>query len=202
MYRAILVITAVALLASPWPSAAQTNDTRFQVAGHLALVSSSEFEGLDIGIGVRGSWSALSMLSVEAEMTLYPDDWPESVPFSQRRIDAFFGATAGPVLGRVRPFAKVRPGFVTFSEAPGPFACIAIFPPPLACRLAAGTTAFALDLGGGLEVFPSARTVVRVDMSDRLVRYPGPVLDRDFTAREESFFGHDFRFSVGAGVRF
>ena len=56
--------------------------------------------------------------------------------------------------------------------------------------------------GGGVEVFPSARTFVRVDVSDRLVRYPGPVFDSDFTVRDDSFFGHDFRFSIGAGLRF
>jgi hypothetical protein len=202
MSRAILLITAVVLLVAPTPVAAQTNAARFQVGGHVTGVSSGEFEGLDVGVGARVSWNALTLFGVEAEMTVYPDDWPDGVPFSKRRVEGFFGATAGPMLGRVRPFAKVRPGFVTFDEAPSPVVCLAIFPPPLSCTLAAGTTAFALDLGGGLEVFPSGRTFVRVDVSDRLVRYPGPVLDSNFTAHEESFFGHDFRFAVGAGFRF
>jgi hypothetical protein len=202
MYRANVVIVSVLLLASPTPGAAQAGDNRFQIGGQFVAVSSGEFDGTDVGFGVRGSWNAVSLLAVEAEMSFYPDDWPDPVPFSTRRIEGFFGATVGPVIGRVRPFGKVRPGFVTFDEAPNPFPCILIFPPPLQCRLAAGTTAFALDLGGGVEVFPSARTVVRVDASDRLVRYPGPVFDNDFTLRADSFFGHDFRFSIGAGLRF
>jgi hypothetical protein len=202
MCRATVVIASVLLLVSPTPGAPQAGDNRFQIGGQFVAVSSGEFDSMDMGLGIRGSWSALSLLAVEAEMTFYADDWPDPVPFTSRRIEGFFGATAGPVIGRVRPFGKVRPGFVAFDEAPRPVPCIAIFPPPLSCRLAAGTTAFALDLGGGLEVFPSARTVVRVDASDRLVRYPGPVLASDFRVRADSFFGHDFRFSIGAGWRF
>lgn len=202
VHRAIVVMTGVLVLASPVPGAAQANDAPFQIGAHVASVSSGEFDDTDIGLGVRASWNALSLLAVEAEIAFYADDWPDPAAFSGHRIEGFFGATAGPVIGRLRPFAKARPGFVTFGEAPRPVACIAIFPPPLSCRLAAGTSAFALDLGGGLEVFPSARLVVRVDASDRLVRYPVPVLDSAFTARTESFFGHDFRVSIGAALRF
>lgn len=193
---------AILLLTSPIPGAAQANDARFQIGGHVVAVSSGEFDSTDVGLGVRGSWNVLAVLALEAEMTVYVDDWPESFPLSRRRVEGFFGAAAGPLIGRVRPFVKVRPGFVIFDEAPLAVACIAIFPPPLSCRLAGGATMFALDLGGGLEVLPSARTVVRVDASDRLVRYPGPVLDSGFTAHAESFVGHDFRLTVGAGWRF
>jgi hypothetical protein len=202
MQRAILAMTGVLVLTSPTPGAAQANDSRFHIGGQVVAVSSGEFDSSDVGLGVRASWNVWSLLAVDAEIDFYPSEWPDTTPFSRRRVEGFFGGAAGPVIGRMRPFAKVRPGFVTFDEAPRPFACIAIFPPPLSCRLAAGATVFALDLGGGLEVFPSAHTVVRVDAGDRLVRYPGPVLDSDFTARAESFFGHDFRLSVGAGVRF
>jgi hypothetical protein len=203
MYRTTFALTGVLLLTSPTSGAAQANGSRFQIGAHVVAVSSGEFDSTDVGLGVRGSWNAWSLLAVDTEIGVYPSEWPDTTtPFSRHRVEGFFGATAGPVIGRVRPFAKLRPGFVTFEQAPLPFACIAIFPPPLACRLASGATMFALDLGGGLEVFPSARTVVRVDAGDRLLRYPGPVLDSDFTARAESFFGHDFRFNLGAGWRF
>ena len=61
---------------------------------------------------------------------------------------------------------------------------------------------FALDLGGGLEFYPSRRTFVRFDAGDRLVRFEGPALSNDFEPIEESFYSHDFRFSLGGGVRF
>jgi hypothetical protein len=110
--------------------------------------------------------------------------------------------TAGPRLGRVRPFAKLRPGFVTFREAPQPIVCILIFPPPLSCTLASGRRLFALDMGGGVEVFATRNTFVRADAGDRPLKYPGPVFDKNRTAQQNGFFSHDFRFAIGGGLRF
>jgi hypothetical protein len=105
-------------------------------------------------------------------------------------------------LGSVRPFGKLRPGFVTFRESSEPFACILIFPPPLACALSAGQTVFALDIGGGVEVYATPRTFVRVDAGDLLMKYPGPVFDAANSQRRDAFYSHNFRFSAGAGWRF
>ena len=99
----------------------------------------------------------------------------------------------------MRPFARLRPGFLAFRGEP--VVCILIFPPPLACQLAAGRTVFALDLGGGVELFAGSKTFVRVDAGDRMLKYPGPSF-RNGRATQESFYSHDFRVSAGAGVRF
>jgi hypothetical protein len=184
------------------PVAAQSAEPLFQAGGHLATSRSSEFDETDIGVGVRLSWHPATVLGVEGELTVHPGDLGEPAAFSGGRVEGLFGATVGPRLGRVRPFAKLRPGFVTFQEAPEPIACILIFPPPLNCQLAAGRTLFAFDMGGGVEWFPSDATFVRVDVSDRAVRYPSPVIDSSGTVRDNSFVGHDFRFTVGGGVRF
>ena len=61
---------------------------------------------------------------------------------------------------------------------------------------------FALDFGGGVEFQTTDCTFVRVDVGDRAVRYPAPVLDNEGTVREDTFFSHDFRFQVGGGVQF
>jgi hypothetical protein len=106
------------------------------------------------------------------------------------------------VLGRIRPFAKARPGFVLFRGAPRPIACILIFPPPLTCSIATGDKLLAFDIGGGVEVFPADRTFIRIDVGDRLMRYHGPVIDSDGDVRDDTFFGHDFRLGVGGGIRF
>jgi hypothetical protein len=139
---------------------------------------------------------------MEAEINLYPGDFPGSRPFSRGRVEALFGMTVAAPLGRVRPFARLRSGFVTMREAPEPFPCIAIFPPPLGCRLASGATLLAIDVGGGVEIPATSRTFLRVDAGDRLLRYQGPAFDENARVRERSFFGHDFRFAAGAGVRF
>lgn len=198
----VLLSVLCLLVSSARPVAAQSDEGAFRLGAQLAAAVSSEFDTNDIGVGGRLAWHPTPLLGVEGELTLYPGDFPDGFPFSSSRVEGLFGATVGPRVGRLRPFAKVRPGFLTFREAPDPIACIAIFPPPLSCTLSSGRTLFALDVGGGVEWLSSGRTFVRVDAGDRVVRYPMPVIDRDGTIRDDSFFSHDFRFTIGGGLRF
>ena len=174
---------------------------RFDAGGQVAAVRSSEFDSGDVGFGGRFAWHPVDLIGVEAEMNVYPRTFPSSrsVAFSSGRVEGLFGVTAGPRFARVRPFAKLRPGLVTFRRQA--IACILIFPPPLSCQLAAGRTLFALDAGGGIELYPADRTLVRVDVGDRLLKYPGPSF-RNGRTTQRSFYSHDFRFAAGAGVRF
>ena len=187
-----------------WPqvSGAQTTTARFEVGVQLSSAMSSQFDDSDHGIGGRLAWRPGNWIGLESELVLYPSDFPDQVAFSRRRIEGLFGATFGPTLGRARPFVKLRSGFLKVQEAPKPFACIAIFPPPLACQLGAGDTLPAFDLGGGLEWFATKRTFVRIDAGDQILKYPGPVFDADRNVRDEGFFSHNLRFAVGAGLRF
>jgi hypothetical protein len=90
-------------------------------------------------------------------------------------------------------FARVRPGFIRFSErfyAPDVI-CIAIFPPPEACL--ANATNFSLDLGGTVEVAPTPATVLRFDLGDSLIRYRRP---------DGASWKHSLQFTAGLGWRF
>jgi hypothetical protein len=200
--RAVIALIALTALTRAESAVAQPVSERFQVAGHIATATSGEFDETDVGIGGRLAWLPSRVFGVEAELTHYPSDYPDGVAFSRARWEGLFGVTVGWTFDRVRPFGKVRPGFLNIREAPAPIACIAIFPPPLACTLASGETLFAFDVGGGVDLPLTSRTFIRVDVGDRLVRYKGPVFDQNRTVREDSFFGHDFRFAAGAGVRF
>jgi hypothetical protein len=196
----IALVCAAGFLFVPRTSSAQSGE--LQVGGQVVGAVSGEFDSTDLGVGARVSWSPTPLLGAEAEIDFSPGDFADDPAFSGSRVEGLFGVTVGPRLGSFRPFAKLRPGFLTYGEAPEPFACILIFPPPLACTLASGKTVFALDVGGGVELFPTGRTFVRIDAGDRMVRYPGPVFDNSGTIRDDSFFGHDFRFAIGGGLRF
>ena len=174
----------------------------FEVGGHFAASQWSEFDGNDYGFGGRLTWKPSSIIGVDAELTWYPSDFPDRIAFTRSRLESLFGLTVGPRLSRVRPFAKASAGFLNVGETPGAFACIAIFPPPLNCALAGGETLPAFEIGGGLEIDATARTFIRADVTDRILRYPGPTFDDNFEIREDGFLGHALRFTIAAGFRF
>jgi hypothetical protein len=200
--RVKLAVIVTLLCSCPRQVAGQSSRAQFEVGVQLPVAASAEFDRVDTGIGGRLAWRPTTVMGIEAEVNLYPRDFPGGTAFSRGRVEGLFGATLGPTFDRVRIFARLRPGFVQFREAPQPFACILIFPPPLACALATGATVFALDAGGGVDVAATRRTFVRADAGDRIMRYRGPVLDRDGRSSEGAFLSHDFRFAIGAGVRF
>ena len=168
----------------------------------MAIAMSGQFEGADAGVGARVAWRP-AVWTIEAEVTAYPSEFPDDRPFSRGRVEGLFGVTAGPTLGRLRPFARLRPGFLAIREAPRPFPCILIYPPPIECALARGHTLAVLDAGGGVEWLVTERAGLRFDAGDRMVRYPGPVFVSDpRRIQESSFWGHDVRFAASLGVRF
>ncbi len=199
MHRPTTILALAGLLAA-WPAAAvaQSSPSRFELGVQVTSAVLSEFDETDVGVGGRLAWLPAEIIGIEAEINVYP----EELIFSGNRVEGLFGVTVGPRFDVIRPFAKLRFGFLDVGDAPRPFACILIYPPPLSCELASGQTLAAFDLGGGVEVPMSQRTFVRVEAGDRLVKYPGPVIDRDGMVHDDSFFGHDFRFAVGAGFRF
>lgn len=193
------VVLVTLAVASPDRASAQE---RFDAGAQFVSAASDQFDQSEFGVGGRLAWHPVALVGIEAEVTLFPGDFPDPRAFSGRRVEGLFGVTVGPRLGGVRPFLRLRPGFVSMSEAPAPFPCILIFPPPLACSLAAGQTLAAFDVGGGVEVMATRKAFVRVDVGDRMVRYKGPAFDGQQRRRDGSFYGHDLRVALGAGVRF
>jgi hypothetical protein len=198
MIPRILVVLAVVGVLSPLSVSAQS----FEASAHFAASQWSEFDGNDLGFGGRLTWKPSSLIGIDADLTWYPSGFPDRIAFTRNRFEGLFGVTVGPRLSRVRPFAKASAGFLNVGETPGGFACIAIFPPPLSCVLAGGDTLPAYEIGGGLEIDATARTFIRGDVTDRILRYPGPTFDKNFEVREDEFVGHALRFTIAAGFRF
>ena len=205
--RSVTIVFAIASLACHAVAAsAQSSDPqhRFEVLGQYAGANSSEFKGTDSGGGAMFAWHPADFLGAEAEMNFYPKNLTAKggAPFSRGRIEGLFGITFGPLHEHVRPFGTFKTGFVRIQSAPSPIACVAIFPPILSCELARGETVLATHIGGGVEVFPIPRAVVRVDLGDRLMHYPGAAIDASGTRHDTAFYRSEFRFAVSAGARF
>ena len=196
-FAALICIVAASALAQ------SNEDRRLEVGAQLAVNDLAELETTDLGFGGRFGFRATPLFTFEGELNLFPSDIPDEVPVTSSRLEGLFGVKLGPRFDRFSVFGKVRPGFVRFGEAPEPIACILIFPPPLSCVLAGGQTVFALDLGGGVELYPTDRSLVRFDVSDLMLQYKGPVFNRDREAfTEGGFWGHNLRVAFGAGFRF
>lgn len=199
MTTRIASFVVLAVLASISPARAQS----FDLGAHVVGAQWSEFNGVDYGLGGRFTWKPAPVIGVETELNWYPTEFPgEGITFTGDRLEGLVALTAGPRLGRWRPFVRAGAGFLKATGAPEPFACITIFPPPLSCLLAAGQTMPSFEIGGGLEISTSASTFLRFDAGDRILKYPGPTFGPADEISEDGFFGHAFKFSFGGGIRF
>lgn len=198
MFRSFVVSTVVLFVLTA-DARAQSS---FEAGVHVANAQWSEFDGNDPGFGGRLTWKPATLIGVDADLTWYPSDFPDPIAFSGNRAEGLFGVTVGPRIDRIRPFAKAAAGLLTTGDAPEPFPCIAIFPPPLNCLMAAGHTLPAFEIGGGVEIDATDRAFIRVDLADRILKYPGPTFKENREVVDEDFYGHALRFTVGFGFRF
>jgi hypothetical protein len=196
------ILAAIAIISLGVDTAWAQTSQPFEIGAQIASQRVGELDATDVGVGGRAAWHPYQLIGVEGELNYYGSDIPDRTAISGSRVEGLFGITAGPRIGQVRPFARIRPGFLSVGSAPGPVACILIFPQPLSCALAGGDTLFALDVGGGVELFTPGKTFVRLDLGDRMLRYRGPAIDRSGEVHDDNFIGHDLRVAIGAGWRF
>jgi hypothetical protein len=193
-----LTVLFLAFVSLARPASAQL----FEAGFNIATAQWSEFDGTDYGIGGRFTIKPLPFIGFDADLMWYPSDFPEEISFSSSRFEGLFGMTLGPQLGGLRPFLKGSYGFVNTTDAPNPFPCITIFPPPIHCAMAEGQSLPAFEFGGGLQFDLSSRGFMRVDISSRWLRYPGPSFDRDLEVHDRNYWGARSRFTFGGGVKF
>lgn len=192
------IVLAVFLAVGGQISLAQSETPKLELGINLTTMRLSELKETDVGVGGRVTFNLNSRVAVEGELNFFPR---ELDTHRGNRLQGLFGVKAGQRWEKFGLFAKARPGFMRFGEVSPPIACVAVFPPPLGCLLAAGKTEFALDLGGVAELYPSRKTVVRFDLGDTLIRYRGP-FGRPGGGTANNLTSHNVQFNVGFGVRF
>lgn len=207
--RLVASMLLVTCAAGAGAAAAQTPGERFEVAANLNLLRLSDFSNTRTGLGGRMTFDLTPHVALEGELAFYPTDRIEGplngtgvgqyrIVGDRRRTDALFGVKVGTRSGRFGVFGKARPGFTrladrgTACEGPG-CAVILMLIAPYTYR-----TEFAFDVGGGLEVYPSARTVARFEMGDTMIRHRSfapPCLTGECTS-------HNLSTRLGFGYRF
>jgi hypothetical protein len=180
--RLVALVLSFACAAGVAAASAQTPGERLEVAANLNMLRLSDFSGTRAGVAGRVTFDLTPHLAVEGEVAFYPKDrivqpggtsgtGAYQIAGNRRRTDALFGVKAGTRFERFGLFAKARPGFTrladrgTACEGPG-CAVILMLIAPYRYR-----TEFAFDFGGGLELFPSARSVARFEVGDTMIRH-------------------------------
>ena len=199
-------VIALLVLSITGTASAQPVEPRFEVGGLASVLRLSDFNATSAGLGGRVLFRVSEWISVDGEMSLLPNDkivgptaetsiGPFHVERSRRRLDALAGVNIGARRDRFRAFLKVRPG-VTRLYNKG-MSCLGAGCAVVLIALDTYRTEFALDLGGGVEFYPSRRTVARVEFGDTMIRH------RSFAPPCASgCTSHNLSSRLGIGVRF
>lgn len=181
----------VLVIGSTLLTAASLRAQPFEAGAHVTMFDAALSDGRQWGGGARVGVQVAPWVVAEGEISRVSGDGTVTGAMTQ----LLGGVRIGARNERFGLFAKVRPGVARFADdflAPG-IACIAVFPPPESCL--AERTSFALDLGSVVEVYPSRRTLLRVDLGSTHIWYR-PRGDGDAERRGS------FQVSIGAGMRF
>jgi hypothetical protein len=196
-------------------SEGRSQQSKLEVGGQITVLPIEDPQSLndlfprrEVGIGGRLSYNLNSHFALEAEVNFFPRNYRQvRTNFTGGRLtEGLFGVKAGIRKNKFGIFGKTRPGFMSSSRA-----VIAHFPTgdgpdrqnPFGFEDMLATQ-FALDLGGVFELSPSRRTILRFDVGDTIVRYPGIPFIRfpEGTLNEKSLYTHKVQFSAGFALRF
>jgi hypothetical protein len=204
MSQRIFFTLVILMLLAPAAARAQTGAApdvgmhRVEVGAFYTGVNLEGFGETVNGLGGRFGYNFHEHLALDTEFSFFPETRLGNRQFGQK-TQAFAGVRAGARSRRVGLFAKARPGVMFIGEVTSGFNCNSTgF--GRTCRPSHNN--FALDAGGVLELYPSARAIIRLDAGDTIVRIRnatagvigGPAVTTDTT--------HNFQFGAGFGYRF
>ena len=170
----------------------------------LPFISGLDGATTEAGVGPFASYRIWRFVEADTAMFLFPREEQSAGPYDGGRIlQGFYGVRAGFRTRHVGFFAKVRPGFQSYSRVLTA-EVITLGPVITVTQTFDRATDFALDLGGVIELYPTKHFVIRLDAGDTML-YTGA---RNISPLgiPESLPGYPRRdtmqFGVGFGWRF
>ncbi|MDQ3804381.1 MAG: hypothetical protein M3416_11185 [Acidobacteriota bacterium] len=199
MRKGFFFTTIALLLLAPASLRAQTDEYKYEVGAVFTAIGAEDMEGASKGVGARFGYNFSDHFALDAETAFFPSRHLGNSQFGQN-AQGFVGVKAGARSKYAGIFAKARPGVMFIGGSTSGFDCDSrgFF---RACR--PERNHLALDAGVVAEFYPSARTIVRVDLGDTIVRFRdagrnvfngAQVVASDIT--------HNFQATVGFGYRF
>jgi hypothetical protein len=206
MSQRIFFALLMALLLAPAAARAQAggvpdvDEHRAEVGAFYTGVNLDGFGETINGLGGRFGYNFNRHLALDAEFSFFPETHLGNQQSGQK-TQGLVGVKAGTRTKYVGVFAKARPGVMFIGEVTSGLNCSSS---GLGQTCRPSHNNFALDAGGVLELYPSARTIIRFDAGDTIVRI------HEIRGGTGTLFGgtgtsditHNFQFSVGFGYRF
>jgi hypothetical protein len=178
---------------------------RMEFGALFSALRLEDFNAVNSGIGGRFSYDLTGWAAVDLEFRFFPQDSARlrsrglsnsefQLTYERRRSEALFGVKTGWRGERVGLFAKARPGITRLShtgfDCDGEMCALILVAAPVY------KTEPAIDLGGVVEFYPTARTVARFDVGDLLIR------QRSSPAPCRNCVTNNFSSSAGISWRF
>jgi len=214
-WRTLIIQAFVLLLVASQNNRAQDETPKYEFGAQFTVLRVNDLDITEPGFGGRFTYNLTGNIAFEAEGNFFPREARARSGLFQgfvlqggHKAQGLFGIKLGVRREKFGVFGKVRPGFVHFSHLEESFDFFFCRPP--LCTpffLPYSETDYALDIGGVVELYPSRRTVVRVDVGDTIIK---PVSGRQVALPVEDFptvliirsTTHNLQFSVGMGFRF
>ncbi|HEX8179797.1 MAG TPA: outer membrane beta-barrel protein, partial [Pyrinomonadaceae bacterium] len=163
-----LLITFALLVLAPCAAHAQTQTDEYksEIGGLFTAINLASFDATVNGLGGRIGYNFNDHFALDAEASFFPETHLGNEQIGQK-AQAFVGLKAGARTKHVGLFAKARPGVMFIGEFTTGFNCSSSTSLTI-CRPKHNN--FALDAGGVFEFYPSARTIIRLDAGDTIIR--------------------------------
>jgi len=167
---ACTLLCALAMLLFASASRAQDEYSAIELGAQYSTIRETNlnYEGANFsGFGGRFDWNLSRRMAFESQIDFFPEHGiPLPLVQGGRSLEAVFGLRAKVIQTRhISVFGLVRPGLLHFTQVEVPAGQAATYATQPA-------TYFVLNLGGGIEYYPSPRWILRADIEGDPYRVP------------------------------
>ena len=197
--KSLFTVAALLLLLAPSGASAQTDEHKFEVGAVFTAIGAEALDQSSKGLGARFAYNFNEHFALDTEAAFFPRRHLGNSQTGQN-VQGFAGIKAGARSKYVGVFGKARPGLMSIGDSISGFDCDqqGFFN---TCR--PERSHLALDVGVVAEVYPTSRSIIRVDAGDTIIRFrqAGRNVFQG-TQVSSTDVSHNFQFSIGFGYRF
>jgi hypothetical protein len=200
LIRKICVLLLISAGALAEQVHAQALYSRFEFGGQYSTIreDNNNYQATNLsGFGGRFDWNLNRRVAFESQVDLFPAHGvPLPLVQGGQTLQAVFGIRAKVIQTRqISIFGLVRPGLLHFTNVQFNSGALA---PPYVFHPA---TYFVLNLGGGIEYYPSPRWIMRFDIEGNPYRVPATFVASAPVATAVGKINDTTRMSFGAAYR-